>query len=129
MGGKITSLQSLREAVSISDLSALELILQDHQSQCDLDWALNSAIASRYPEHVRLLLAAGADGQAALNDFLGSMTRQLWKVRRYPDATVSILRLLVESGVVAGSKEMRCFNDANDALERVEGDGPLLEVF
>merc|ERR1719224_424569 len=42
------------------------------------------------------------------------MARHLWKVKRYPDTTVSILRLLVESGVVTGSKEMQCFNDAFD---------------
>merc|ERR1712118_289402 len=53
--GKITSLQGLREAMRISDLSALELILQERQSQCDLDCALVSAITSRYPEHVQLL--------------------------------------------------------------------------
>jgi len=123
--GKITDLEGLREAMLISDLSALELTLQEHQSQCDLDWALHQAISryhqdtSRYPECVRLLLAAGADGQAALNDFLGSMARQLWRVKKHPDATASILRLLVESGVVAGDKEMQCFNDA---LECVEGD-------
>merc|ERR1712224_434464 len=102
----------------ISDLSALEFTLQEHQSQCDLDWALHEAISryhpdtSRYPECVRLLLAAGADGQAAFNDFLGWMARQLWRVKKYPDTTVSILHLLVESGVVAGGKEMQCFNDA-----------------
>jgi len=128
--GKITRVQGIREAMSISDVSALESILQEHQSQCDLDWALDSAITSRYPEHVRLLLAAGADGQAALNDFLGSMARQLWKVKRYPDTTLSILRLLVESGVVAGSKEMQCFHDA---LKCVGSDQPdtkqVLEVF
>jgi len=130
--GKITSLQGLREAMSISDLSALELVLQEHQSQCDLDWALNSAITSRYPEHVRLLLAAGADGQAALNDFLRSMARQLWKVKRYPDTTVlvSILRLLVESGVVAGSKEMHLFNDALKCVQSDQRDTKqVLEVF
>jgi len=134
--GKITDLEGLREAMLISDLSALELTLQEHQSQCDLDWALHQAISryhqdtSRYPECVRLLLAAGADGQAALNDFLGSMARQLWKVKRYPDTTLSILRLLVESGVVAGSKEMQCFHDA---LKCVGSDQPdtkqVLEVF
>jgi hypothetical protein len=127
--GKITSLQGLREAVCISDLSALELILQCQQSQCDLDWALVSAITSRYPEHVRLLLAAGADGQAAFNDFVGSMARQLWKVTRYPDTTVSILRLLVESDVVAGSKEMHCFNDALTCVDTTIDTNQVLEVF
>jgi hypothetical protein len=58
------------------------------------------------------------------------MARQLWKVERYPDTPVSILRLLVESGVVAGSKEMHCFDDVLKWAESDQRDTKeVLEVF
>jgi len=135
--GKITSIEGIREAVCISEVSALKWILREQQSQCDLDWALIESIQRSYQstgaERVRLLLAAGADGQAALNRFLGSMANQLWKFKMYPDNTISILRLLVESGVVAGSKEMQCFNDVLTCVASDQRYGKdtkqVLEVF
>jgi hypothetical protein len=99
--------------MQISDPSALESILREQQSQCDLDQALGSAIRSRKPEHVRLLLAADADGQAGLKDCL-SDTLPKHRSRLVPPMKeqISILRLLVESGVRVGHEEMDHFDDA-----------------
>lgn len=118
--GKITHLEGLSEAVSISDLSALEFVLRDRQSQSDLDRALGSAISLPRPEHARLLLQAGADVQAGL----GACVDGALRVRPggfLPQPTAEqagMLRLLLESGATVGDKEMQCVDDAFRYVER-----------
>lgn len=129
--GKITDLEGLREAVCISDLSALELILQEQQSQCDLDWALGSAIRSRYPQHVRLLLAADADRQEGLKECLNdTLLKHRLKLIQPMKEQFSILRLLVDSGVTVGDEEIQRFDDALKCAERNASETKQeLEVF
>jgi len=130
--GKITVLDGLSEAVSISDPSALEFILREQQCQNDLDCALGSATRSKHLEHVRLLLEAGADVQAGLSECVRDALHCHWRLTPPTKEQVSILRLLVESGATVGDKEMQCLDDAFECVERnasQETTKEALEVF
>lgn len=110
--GKITSLNGLREAVAIADITALQVMLKEQRDQGDVDWCLVQAIKKKWLEHVHLLLDAGADAQFGLNECVGAaLTNPRRQTAAHFRDNASILRVLVDRGATVADAEMQCVDD------------------